>query len=271
MNIGVFGSCLSADPAWFLKNHYAATEKLRIFHNRSDQFIKYYIKSATFPRLLASAEDLKPIAEKEEAARSIIFNQLPESIGCEGPLAQMADKAKKLDERIADANLDLILMDNFVDVVARLICSPDRPDEKLFYPLHFRKEAEKSNHLLDEILEPKASASNFLEIIRYFKKTSPKAKIVFTCWPLATSKKSEIRYNRIANFFIHFSTLVEVYDLAVIPPLVLEDKFTNGEEDWYHLSKEIYKSIAGVAYLYYSAGIKPDLGSYQLPYYSGHI
>lgn len=267
MNIGVFGSCLSADPAWFLKHHYDATEKIRIFHNRSDQFIKYYIDSSPFPHRIASAEGLRPDVDKEKAAKDIIFNQLPESIGCEGPLAETAAIAKKLEDRIAEASLDLVLIDNFMDIVAKLAYDPEKPDEKLFFPLHFRKDRSTSRYLLDDTLTPADSALNFSRITRYFKKFNPNTKIFFTCWPLATSRQNEERYNRIADFFRHFSALTKNDDLAIIPPLDLESEFTNGEDDWYHLSKRMYKSIAGSAFLYYSAGIKPDADSYRLPFF----
>lgn len=254
MKIGIFGSCLSSDPAAHLSSRYGCTQHLRVFHNRSDQFIKYHLESRPYPYQLDNECAARAAKEHKKSAKNILFNQSPKSVGFEGPLQTDADccGATPLAERVKTLDLDIILIDNFMDIVGRLLQRKDRPGEGIFFPSHFVEDSHEFNkkHELTKHLLPSESAENFLRITRFFRATNPNASIVFICWHATSSRSNRERLSRILDFYRAFSHIAAHEDITIIPPLQVPEAYTKGVKDWYHLDTRAYQSIAGLAFFH---------------------
>lgn len=252
MKIGIFGSCLSSDPAAHLSSQYGCTQHLRVFHNRSDQFIKYHIEGRQYPYQLEEECATRAAKEHEKSARNILFNQSPTSIGFEGPLQTEANSrgAFSLTERVKNLDLDIILIDNFMDIVGRLLRRKEKTGDEIFFPSHFAKDSEAltEKYELTKHLLPSESAENFLRIVRFFRATNPNASIVFICWHATSSRSNRERLSRILDFYRIFSHTAVHEDITIIPPLQVSESYTNGAKDWYHLDSRAYKAIAGLAF-----------------------
>ena len=151
------------------------------------------------------------------------------------------------------ADADIILLDNFMDIGARLL--QPRTDYadcgSVFFPNFMMADPDETLKAFDlnPYLTPEVSARNWLEVIRYLKGGNPKAEIYFICWSQSTSRDEPERFKRIVEFHRYFERSAGSLGVHVIAPLDVPGNLTAGPEDWHHLHDSVYDAIAGHVYL----------------------
>lgn len=249
-----FGSCLSSMTAENLKTHFSCNYICGIHHNRSDAFVRYYIENSSPMLPLANLEkSLTPLAEFGDAPKQFLRNQYPEYIG---------RLNHELDEDVGNNNFvnrlnrvqyDLIILDNFMDISAKLMCPKldhEFRDSPLFINPHFYENSDKiiDRFQFGEFLTAQDSAKNWLTIFKWLEAKQPNAKIFFLCFPYCNSAQSNERYLRAKNFFIEFEKITKDQNISVMPPPDVALELTAGD-DWYHLNAKVYTALAG--YIFY--------------------
>ena len=269
VRVGHFGSCLSAIPAACLVHDYQWVEAFRIHHNRSDQFIEYYIdESVEIPKPAAIGRGISPKPEFYADATAIIENQLPPYIGFENTLRSNCRDDSNFQLDIKTNPCDVIILDNFMDVTARLHSADfsGAGVSKFFLPEHLY-DIDRTvfpEMVLGEHIEPLRSAENWLKIALHFRNVNPNSKIFMNCWSHSTSRGNVERYNRIVDFYCHVQKIFDGEGISIIPPLDVPDHETNGPDDWYHMKGHVYKAIAGYIYLETMAGFPMQTKPIQL-------
>ncbi len=266
--IGYLGSCLSSIPIATLVDNYGFEECFRVHHNRSDAFRKYYCERSS--RMLSRdwLDNFLVPNDDENIARDAeeyLDNQMLPHIGFGATLKGMRGKGETLFDILRNSVLDVILLDNFMDIAAKLMVKKSDAEfggSPLFLNPHFYSNHDEiiSAFEFTEYLTPHESASNWKVIYHWFRRLQPKAKIIFICFPYATSRDTMERFNRARDFYIEFEKIMRDEDLDIIPPLDVEEEFTNGPGDWYHVKPSLYQALAGYIFLRVVAKF-PKMGS----------
>jgi len=260
MKVGHFGSCLSALPIAALVTDYGWKEAFRIHHNRSDVFVNYFVDKSHEQFDYAWLNDfLKAKPETAADAMSFVENQFVPWIGYENTLRHLVTPESNFPEDIKTMDVDVIVLDNFIDIAGCVWYPKDNPDKKVFFAAHLYENLDEINEkwTMSSYLTPQESAENWLKIYRWFRAVKPKAKIFFTCWSPATSRGNEPRTRRILDFYDVFYDMVKDEDLYLLPPVNVPDELTNGPDDWYHVHKDVYKAIAGYIFLHTAGELPP--------------
>lgn len=246
MNIVVSGSCWSIQVAARFEGRHGGVRHSQAGHNRSDQFVKYFLDEAPRSPIEAVQAHLEDDPTHKDFARMVLENQYRETLGFNEmpPDRQAQDLISILDTK----QIDLIILDNFMDVTAALV-SLDRiglAGESIFLNACLYANAAAVNDLmpLTPYLSPEASAQNWHRIIAWFKAKQPGAKIVFLCWPDGTSRDNVARYERIRAFYPALMRNVDP-DVLVIPPLDIDADYTEGPDNWAHFKNSVYEAVAG--------------------------
>lgn len=262
MKIGHFGSCLSADLVFVLVNDYGCEEVFRIHHNRSDQFVNYFVdKTETQFDYEWLTTFLKPKPETAKDATTFVENQFVPWIGYENKLRHMVTPETDFFENLKAMSVDVILLDNFMDTACCLLAPPETPKKTVFFATHLYENAEEiqKKFVMGPYLTPQESAENWVKICKFFRAAQPNAKIIFTCWSASTSRTNPERTKRILGFYEAFYPLIKDEDVHVIPPVDVPEALTNGPDDWYHMHKNVYKALAGYIFVH-AAGRLPSQG-----------
>ncbi|WP_234732276.1 hypothetical protein [Acidocella facilis] len=266
--IGYLGSCLSSIPIAALVDNYGFEECFRIHHNRSDAFRHYHCERSRnmlnrdwLDSFLVPNDDENTARDAEE----FLDNQMLPHIGFEGTLRDRRGKGQTLFDVLQNSELDVILLDNFMDIAAKLMVKKNDQEfgsSPLFLNPHFYKNHDEVVNAFEftEYLTPQDSASNWKVIYDWFRSLQPKAKIIFLCFPYATSRDTMERFNRARDFYIEFEQVMRGRDIEIIPPLDVEECLTNGPSDWYHVKPSLYQSLAGYIFLRTVAKF-PKMGS----------
>jgi hypothetical protein len=266
-SIGYIGSCLSSDPISHLMAHYGFVEEFRVARNRSDAFRGYFV-DRTWPlpdvQKLQALLKLSSDPSLASNSRDFLDNQVLPTIGF-GATLKCRRGGPDLFNVLAERRVDVILLDNFMDIAAKLMTPTERSPFQgapLFINPHFYDNEEELHALFrfTDFLTARESAANWLAIYRWLKAQQPQAKFIFLCFPYATSRKVEERHKRAYTFYEEFRHLARGEDIDIIPPLHIADEWTNGDEDWYHIKPEFYSALAGYVFLRAIANF-PKLGS----------
>jgi hypothetical protein len=251
--IAVFGSCMSNLTAARMIQLFGFEQHFCIHHNRSDTFLAYYIdrNKELIPKSYFDSLSLKSGFGINE--QSILENQYPEQLGY-FQLNHLKKDRITFFEDFRDTQIDLILLDNFLDISSMLmeeISNPDLAGRPLFINLDFYEQSEelKKKFKFTPFLSPLQSALNWLRIYEWIRKMQPHAKIVFLPYHTCSSLSNYDRYERISGFYSLFSRLIADKDLILFPPLEMPEEKTKGELDWAHFQDDIYFALAGAVYL----------------------
>lgn len=223
MRIATVGSCLSRQTARAVPFSRILNS---VYHNRSDRLLE---------TLLASGENLKPHDELcrllkidpgedgEFAAANLLRNQSAEGFGAH----RLPDHAP-FHKTLASACFDMILVDNFMDLGARLYQIADAAPCFCRYP---RAQA-PAGHTLGRRLAPEESADNFRQILSLLRSAQPAAQIVFIHFPTGNYPKA--RQDR-ANAFLE---CLKVPDgVQVIRPRAVRPRFADREPQHFRRSE----------------------------------
>ncbi len=270
MKVMVFGSCMSNLAAFELIHTYGFEQTHSVHHNRSDAFLTYYVDKTNDMIPLEYWESKLIYKEDPRGeAKQFLINQYPEGLGFHG----MMDKkrpGKSFIEDVEEIQADVILMDNFMDIAAKLVYSnsdPFRATRPLFLNHGFyQNEMELAQEYVHtEYLTPTESAENWLRIYRWLRERQPKAHIFFLPYHSCSSYAAPDRYRRARDFYLEFEPLARDEDLFLIPPVETVPELTKGEEDWPHFQIPIYKGLAGYIYLHTVGGLARPGQLHRLP------
>lgn len=261
MRAAVFGSCMSNLTMARLQENYGYEQTHCIHHNRSDAFINYHLNNKPMIPIQALQSELLPKAEFEVDAKNILRNQYAEHLG----LFQLEENRHKYGtfmEFARKENWDLILLDNFMDVAAKLmfdVINDPQQEKPLFLNPHFYQNedviSEQYHHT--PFLSPQESANNWLTICHWLRNLQPKAKIFFIPYHSCSSTENGDRHSRISQFPPIFSEMAETVSVNMLPPIEVKESLTKGQEDWPHYDSKIYSALAGHIYLSVEANLRP--------------
>lgn len=254
----VFGSCMSNITASFLQAEYEYDHYRSIHHNRSDAFISYYIDRdrEPIPRDVLERELIyKPQSEAE--ARQFLHNQYPEGLGFHDLGARRREGKTLLDD-LNELTFNIILLDNFMDVAAKLVYWKTRPEyagQTMFLNLGFyeNEAALAPQFWHTEYLEPQQSAANWVRIYHWLRALQPQARFYFLPYHYCSSQSEPERYERIFRFQELFTPLAKSLDMTLFPAFNVAPALTCGEKDWPHFQTPIYRALAGTIFLDYEA------------------
>lgn len=235
-----FGSCLSNLTAKSLVSIFNYTQINNIAHNRSDCFVKYYVKKEEMiPH--SYLENLEYAEGKEEEANNFILNQYPSMLG-----KHEQEESKDLFDNLKNTNIDIFILDNYLDVAAKVMLPTCL--EKLKSSPIFINSSYFTNSLdyfrFGDFLKPEESVANWKIIINMLLEYQPNAFIFFLCFPYSTSNDKLERKFRSQRFAELFQEIPRKQNCIVVPPFNVLPHLTK-PNDWAHFDNRIYASLAG--------------------------
>jgi hypothetical protein len=240
-NLVTFGSCLSRYVARSYKRLFAGNILASVYHNRSDYFVSRFIKGEDVIDNIDELSYLKKQSTEslDEDVLNILLNQTAQGIG-----KHKIDGGLGLFNTISKSRVDLIFIDNFMDVSARLSSGDShslflRPQDYLNYHDFFR---------IGEYLPPVQSADNFLRVIDFFKRSCPGAQIVFFHFPFNTYVDDASRKAR----SMEFAEIFKPNDVFVIQPQSIPKIYRTSISS--HFEEPQYAAYAGMI----SALVRPS-------------
>lgn len=268
LRIGHIGSCLSSLPIAHLTSQYNCTEVFSVHNNRSDQLVDFFFdrsrKQIPYKWL---TDFLKPQQADRQAIDAVLKNQYEPFIGFEGGLAGRHSADSTFKSSVIDSKVDIILLDNFMDTVSKLIRLKENPEDygDVFFPWHMYENQEQIGATFDytEYLSPKESARLWHHIGQCLKAAHPDAIIYHICWSHSTSRDNPERLSRILGFYEEYIKLAKGDGIRVIPPLDVPEALTAGPDDWYHLHRSVYSALAGHIYLDAIGAFEMKIDSYD--------
>ena len=250
------GSCLSNLTIAHLINDFGFQQALCVHHMRSDAFVDYVVQRRSTMIPASFLDDyLKPRPAFDTDARAFLRNQYPDTMGFfQLPAPPAADFVRCLTQE----RYDVVLIDNFMDVAAKLMhCTtmPEFAERPLFLNPHFYANEDQINtdFAFGDFLEPEQSAANILAIVRWVRALQPGARIGVLCFHTCSSRDNPDRLRRAAGFYPAFAALAAQDDVFVIPPVDVPPAL-QVDGDWAHLVPAIYRGLAGSVYLRTVAG-----------------
>ena len=235
-NIITFGSCLSRYVARSYKRLFAGEIVASVYHNRSDYFLSSFVDAAQLPLSDGRLSVLEPVSDLsalDEDSRNIARNQSIEGIG-----RHKLDTSRNLFETLRHERVDLVLIDNFMDVAARLARARSdgavcflRPGDYVDFDRHF---------VGGDYIDPKQSAANFVRIVDFFANAVPTARICFLHFPFNTYEGDEARRRRSLSFLDHFA----VERVHAIAPLSVPKIYRTAVAS--HFEEPQYTAYAGM-------------------------
>lgn len=233
LNIVTFGSCFSRFTANYLSAYYGGNTLGSIYHNRIDRFVNVFVEnniSNTDKKLL---EPLKI----NEAGWMEIGNQYPDmTLGkhkLEGKPGFM--------EAIDNMKVDIILLDNFLELVGRLMV-PKAGGTPLFFNFKGVENANDHFTIEPDYLDIQNAVQYWYKCINYLHKKQPDAVIIFNHFPME-QHRNHIVADRCRTFKKQFKA---PKGCIVAPKLSNPHHFV--EDGPVHFKKDVYAMYAGFAY-----------------------
>lgn len=236
MRIVSFGSCLSRYTANQYLQLFGGELVSSIYHNRSDAFVGRFIERS-WPEVDvdALARLLRP--EAEEAAL-ILRNQGRAAMG-----RHHLNRGTPLFEVLEEQAADVVLLDNYMDVAARLVERGGDARTRVFLrPADLRPDV--SGWSVGDVLDPAVGAQCMQRIVAHFRERLPKAAIAFFCFPHNTYVEAQERVAR----SIRYEAELQLDDALVVPCLTVPDRFQTVQRQ--HFKPPQYAAYAGMLYQY---------------------
>jgi hypothetical protein len=200
VNVATFGSCLSRRTANILCRIISANLISSVYHNRSDCFVGRFIKN-NWERL-DYAKAIQCISQRktssiEDKSDIILRNQCLDHIGL-----HRLSKGENFIQALGSGAIDYMIMDNYIDLAAKLIHVNSISKDPLFMrPLDLRESIEFTS---GDFLEPEDGAANMRKICDFILARSPKTKIFFINFPYNTYSSDARRVERSKKYEISF-------------------------------------------------------------------
>jgi hypothetical protein len=238
MKIISFGSCLSKYTADQFVSLCGGEVISCVYHNRSDAFVRNYIENKNqLPDYKWLREQIEIPAEHESVSKSIILNQYPERIG-KHLIKAKANFFTVLEKEKAD----LVIMDNYMDIGAKLLSFIENPELKFFLNSNYIKEL-KAKLVVSDFIKPEEAAKNYRLIIDFIRLKQPQAKFVFIHFPYAQYDDPK-REKRALGFL----ELFKPEEVKLIAPVKVNKEYL--AETPGHFKPEQYAFYAGIIHDY---------------------
>lgn len=230
-----FGSCLSR----FTAEQYKWGKIIAsVYHNRSDVFVGKFLDRDWVPYDLQNVLSyLKTDTQQtnlDNKSYNIICNQYEHEL-----LGQhRIKKAKPFFELLKTETLDLIIMDGFIDLTARLATLGSFNKEGLFLRMSDVFEEKRQEWEWGKLLDIQESIANIQKIINFFKHHQPQAQIAFIHFPHIGYNDKPHLVERMKNYELLF----QANNILIVPSLeVYPEHLINHKQ---HFAKNHYKRYA---------------------------
>lgn len=217
-----------------------------VYHNRSDAFYKRFVTKEWGGIPISKDREDNLDIEKgkniDEQRSQILKNQTESGIGY-----HRLSKGRQLFDALA-LNPDLIIMDNYMDLSARLIITDPNTCEGYFARLN-PSESNLTEGFLGGYLDPIEAVDYSLKIATFFTSLSPKTKMVMINFPYNTynDKEREARTKKFERLYNHSAVLS-------IPCLTINKDYQTKDKQHFRIPQ----------YAAYAAIINTKLGLDQL-------
>ena len=218
-----------------------------VYHNRSDQFCRYIIDQQPQPDWLHLRDNvLREMGcndkTGDEDPEQILRNQALATLGLhnirEGLPVGRIKSGAPLSDILAQQDIDIVLMDNHMDLGARLWVDAQGG---VPYPFFMRTDyvpGFKSRLELAPYLSAEQSAEYNLRIANYFKKLLPNTEIVFLHFPINKNKAQD---RRVAMTWEFADTLGS--KIKDVKPFYVNESYHTATAS--HFTPEVYFAMAG--------------------------
>lgn len=235
--VATFGSCLARFAADEYVRKYRGRVVSSVYHNRSDLFVgKFVTGSWTAPALDEVLTSLKSDSGCEDAdnkSSNIVLNQYEQGLG-----RHRLPRVQPLLKLVDAHHLDLIVVDNFVDIGARLAKRRACSEDGILLRLSDLDEQCRASWTLTPMLEVDKAVASMRETVLFFRQKQPRATIVFINFPHTTYQGDERRVARIKEYERRFA----MDDVFVIP--CLEVLPAHRTPDRHHFAAQHYERYA---------------------------
>lgn len=243
-NVVTFGSCLSRYTSNHLVRLFGGKIISSVYHNRSDAFCgrlldkNWHVDPIENIRAVLLKED-EQSSDDDNKASQILRNQYYDTIGL-----HRLSKGMPLFTAVQSGLVDLFVVDNYMDLAARLVSQKNKPDSGLFLRLNdFAAPANQSGEqglATGDYLSPVAATKCMYRILDFFKLHNPNARIVFINFSHNTYANSPERVART----VEYERLFHYEQCDIIPCLTIPKM--NQTEDKMHFKPPQYAAYAGL-------------------------
>ncbi|WP_198337002.1 hypothetical protein [Psychrobacter celer] len=238
MKIIAFGSCLSR----FVANHYIKIfgGKLVscVYHNRSDAFVKRFIteewSAIDIEKIFKNLEQDISLVDEDNKAINILNNQTVEKLG-KHRLSKGTNVLTALNE-----DIDLIIVDNYMDLSARLAFHKSEDENGIFINLGNLKGKFVNSYYSDDYMTPQSAVQHMSTIIKYFQIHAKNAQVVFINFPYNTYSDK----NRVERAKEYEQLSIDAFDCHVIKALNVHQSYQT--KDKQHFKPPQYAAYAGI-------------------------
>ena len=237
-NIVTFGSCLSRFTSQRYIRFFGGKLISSVYHNRSEAFCgrlldhSWYVDP--FDEIMASLVQEDQHQDKDSEASQMLKNQYLDTIGL-----HRLNTGCPLFDAVKSGNIDLFIVDNYMDLAARLISQPGKPTSGLFLKLNSIQN-KNTPWEMGSYLSPADGVNNMYRVLDFFRKYNPHARIVFINFPHNTYASSPERVARTEEY----AALFDYPHCDVIPSLTIPE--INQTEVKMHFEPMQYAAYAGV-------------------------
>lgn len=239
MRIMTFGSCLSRATANSYVRLFGGKVISSVYWNRSDAFLGRFVDQTWaeygFEGILSRTQPAGS-AQEETLARVILKNQYAAHLGLHG-LPDGVQALEVLEQQLAD----LVIVDNYVDLSARLLRSPGDAQDG-FFLRDFDFTDGHQPWVVGDYLEPQAAVLGTQRVMDFFKTKMPKARFVFINFPHNVYQGHPRRIQRT----IAYEQLFSFDDALVIPCINIPVAFQTPDKE--HFKSPQYHFYAGMIY-----------------------
>ncbi len=214
--------------------------------DRSDVFVKYFVRGEPMPSREVVETALAPRPDHAASAKEVIDRMYRDGVG----RSDMPRTTRPLDENLRNERFDVFLLDNQCDTYflkTRYLSLSGRLDFEFSFPMQWSERYATAPESFEfaPCLEPVESARNWAEIARYLKAAQPAAKIFFLCAPSSTIERDADRRARADAFEPEFRAALGDTEVDIIRQLQVPRELTKLPDDQEHFDLLVYRALAG--------------------------
>lgn len=251
-SVATFGSCLARFTADEYVRKYRGRVVASVYHNRSDLFVGKFVTgnwaAPALDEVLACLKSDSGCEDADNKSSNIVLNQYEQGLG-KHRLPWVQPLLKLVDTR----DIDLIVVDNFVDIGARLAKRRACREDGILLRLSDLHEQCRASWTLTPMLEVEKAVASMRAAVSFFRQKQPGATVVFINFPHTTYHGDERRVTRIEEYERRFA----MEDVLVIPCLeVLPEHRT---QDRHHFAAQHYERYADIIHAHLSDKKRADV------------
>ncbi|QRM55847.1 hypothetical protein [Sinorhizobium sp. BG8] len=232
MKIATFGSCLSRFTAMNYARMFRGEIVGAVYHNRIDRFVRTYVRNEV-PELPISEFVKANYDQSTSKLKVMVDNQMMNgTLGLHGVAKGRPGFMTAIEEQ-----LDLVLLDNYVDIIARQCHLQGYPSGGIFANPRELPQLQGRLVLDAEYLDMKEAVAYWGELINWIRARQRGTKIFFLNFPMKHHHNALMaeRTTEFASLFA--SKRVNVVPLMEVPPSLVRTPS--------HFSPAYYSMLAG--------------------------